>query len=76
MTTREAAEGSLGVVLHAMVGSVGMWWGQLGCGGVGWVVMEVAGMWWGWLGCLLEVLVLLLPPGFHREVSASLQREN
>lgn len=56
MTTREAAEGSLGVVLHAVVGSIVMWWGQL--------------------GCLLEVLVLLLPPGFHREVSASLQREN
>lgn len=38
MKTREAAEGSLGVVLHVMVGSVGMSWRWLGCGGVGWDV--------------------------------------
>lgn len=53
-------------MLHVMVG---MWWGQLGCDGVSWDVV-------GWLGCLMEVLVLLLPPGFHREVSAHLQKEN
>lgn len=44
MKTREAAEGSLGVVLHVMVGSVGMWWGWLGCHGVGWDVVGLVGM--------------------------------
>lgn len=56
MATTEPGEGSLGAVLHGMVGSAGMWWSQL--------------------GCLMEVLVPLLPSGFPREVSASLQKEN
>lgn len=68
MATTEPGEGSL-------LCSMG-WWGQLGCGGVSWDVLGSAGMWWSQLGCLMEVLVPLLPPGFPREVSASLQKEN
>lgn len=44
MATTEPGEGSLGAVLHGMVGSAGMCWGQLGCAGVSWDVVESAGM--------------------------------
>lgn len=37
-------EGSLGIVFHVMVGSVGMWWGWLDCHGVNWHVVGSARM--------------------------------
>lgn len=37
-------EGSLGVVLHVMVGLVGLSWGQLGCDGLSWDVVGSARM--------------------------------